>query len=211
MAAALQGSQWIGQSVLVWCDNEVMVIILNQGTSKDLEAMHLIRCLAFIMAKQEFYLFASHIKGQFNTQADALSHNNVSSFKFLHPQAHPVPTNIPAALLGLLIIRKPGWLSKIWIQLQNSIFPWHSCINTEGLCFCQVSILSIMQYKQSQCMYSIKAAFMSIFVSLVLEGLSHTTVKVYLSGIRHLHLIGELLTKPKHKCYGTLGTSAEGH
>ena len=122
MAAALWGAQWRGQSVQVWCDNEAVVTILNQGTSKDLEVMHLIRCLAFIMAKWDFYLFASHIKGQLNTAADALSRNNVPLFKSLHPQVHPVPTEIPAALLDLLIIRKPDWLSTSWTQLWNSIF-----------------------------------------------------------------------------------------
>ena len=111
MAAALWGAKWRGQSVQVWCDNEAVVTILNQGTSKDLEVMHSIRCLAIITAKWEFYLFASHIKGQLNTAADALSRNNVPLFKSLHSQAHPVSTDTPAALLDLLIIRKPDWLS----------------------------------------------------------------------------------------------------
>ena len=58
IAAGLWGPQWRGQSIQVWCDNEAVVAIINQGTSRDLETMHLVRCLAFIMAKCEFFLFA---------------------------------------------------------------------------------------------------------------------------------------------------------
>ena len=123
IAAAVWGPQWRGHTVQVWCDNDAAVTMINQGSSKDLEAMHLVRCLAFIMAKWEFYLFASHIKGQNNTAADALSRNNVPLFKSLHPQAHPVPTNVPTAVLDLLIVQKPDWLSANWTQLWNSIFP----------------------------------------------------------------------------------------
>ena len=123
IAAGLWGPQWRGQSVQVWCDNEAVVAIINQGTSRDLEAMHLVRCLAFIMAKCEFFLFATHIKGQHNKIADALSRNNMSLFKSLYPQAQPAPTDIPTALLDLLIVRKPDWLSASWTELWSSIFP----------------------------------------------------------------------------------------
>ena len=81
IAAGLWGPHWRGQSVQVWCDNEAVVTIINQNTSKDLEAMHLMRCLAFIMAKCEFFLFASHIKGQHTKIADALSRDNVPLFR----------------------------------------------------------------------------------------------------------------------------------
>ena len=81
MAAALWGPQWKGKTVQVWCDNEAVVAIINQGSSKDLDVMHLVRCLAFIMARCECHLFATHIKGHKNQLADALSRNNVSLFK----------------------------------------------------------------------------------------------------------------------------------
>ena len=123
IAAGLWGPHWRGQSVQVWCDNEAVVTIINQNTSKDLEAMHLMRCLAFIMAKCEFFLFASHIKGQHNKIADALSRDNVPLFRTLYPQAQLHPTVIPSALLDLLIVEKPDWLSTSWTELWSSIFP----------------------------------------------------------------------------------------
>ena len=50
-AAALWGKEWQGQTVQVWCDNTVVVSIVNHGLSRDKQAMHLARCLVFIMAK----------------------------------------------------------------------------------------------------------------------------------------------------------------
>ena len=123
IAAGLWGPQWRGQSVKVWCDNEAVVAIINQNSSRDLEAMHLVRCLAFIMAKFDFFLFASHIKGQHNKIADALSRDTVPLFRTLHPQAQLHPMDIPSALLDLLIVEKPDWLSASWTELWSSIFP----------------------------------------------------------------------------------------
>jgi len=122
IAAALWGRRWSGQTVQVWCDNEAAVSIINTGTSMDLEALHLMRCLAFISAKFQFYLFATHVQGKRNVIADALSRNKMHLFRSLYPQAHMLPTEIPEALLDLLIIRKPDWRSPIWTTLWNSIF-----------------------------------------------------------------------------------------
>lgn len=70
LAAAVWGDQWKGKTVRAECDNEAVVAIINQGNQ---EVMHLMRCLAFVAAKFQFYLFATHIKGVNNTLADALS------------------------------------------------------------------------------------------------------------------------------------------
>ena len=51
IAAAVWESDWRGKTVRVQCDNEAVVSIINQGSSRDEEAMHLLRCLAFISAK----------------------------------------------------------------------------------------------------------------------------------------------------------------
>ncbi len=62
------------------CDNTAVVNTLNSITSKDKEVMHLLRCLAFITAKFQFIIMASHLPGQLNTAADALSRNRVIVF-----------------------------------------------------------------------------------------------------------------------------------
>ena len=122
LAAALWGPKWKGKTVRARCDNAAVVSIINSGSSRVQEAMHLMRCLAFLAAKDEFYIFATHIRGVDNTLADALSRNNGSLFRTLHPQAKQSPTPIPVSLLDLLIVTKPDWLSQHWTQLWSSTF-----------------------------------------------------------------------------------------
>ena len=119
-AAALWGKEWQGQTVQVWCDNAAVVSIVNHGSSRDKQAMHLARCLAFIKAKFELELVA-HIKGVDNSKADVLSRNNLTLFRSLLPQAAAEPTSIPEALLDLLLVSQPDWTSQHWSNLWTSI------------------------------------------------------------------------------------------
>ena len=66
-----------------------------------------------------------------------------------------------------------SWCCGTFFNTQSLSFPW--CINKEYVCFSQMSVLSILQYKSSQCTYSIRTTFMSICNVLTLEGLCHTT------------------------------------
>ena len=108
--------------MLVQCDNMAVVSIVNQRSSKNKEAMHLARCLAFIAGKFDFHMEAIHIKGANNILADALSQNNLLLFQSLHPQADKESSPIPESLLDLLIISKPDWTSKNWTELWSSTF-----------------------------------------------------------------------------------------
>ena len=122
IAAAIWGLQWRGSTVQVLCDNAAVVSILNSNTSRDKEVMHLLRCLAFISAKFQFILVASHLPGQLNTAADALSRNRVDVFRSIMPQAEELPTEIPTALLELLLLKKPDWILWSWTELWSDIF-----------------------------------------------------------------------------------------
>ena len=122
IAAAIWGEQWAGSTVLANCDNAAVVAIINQGSSKDQECMHLMRCLSFIAAQFNFNLVAAHIKGVDNTLADALSRNNALLFFAQLPHAHPDPSTIPPELLDLLLLSKPDWTSQHWTELWSSIF-----------------------------------------------------------------------------------------
>jgi len=122
IAAAIWGHFWRGKTVNALCDNAAVVSIINQGTSRDQEVMHLMRCLAFLAAKMEFFIFATHIKRDDNVLADFLSRNNHHLFRSLYPQAMQHPTAIPENLLDLLIVSKPDWTSPHWTQLWITIF-----------------------------------------------------------------------------------------
>ncbi len=80
ISAAIWGPLWRGINVLAQCDNMAVVSIVNHGFSKNEDAMHLARCLAFIAAKFDFHMEATHIKGVVNTQVDALSRDNLLLF-----------------------------------------------------------------------------------------------------------------------------------
>lgn len=116
------GNEWKGLTVQARCDNAAVVAIVNSGSSRGRDAMHLRRCLAFIVAKCEINLVCSHIAGVENSLADALSRDNAPYFRSHWPQAQPYPVPIPAELLDLLILEKPDWRSQRWIDLWSSTF-----------------------------------------------------------------------------------------
>ena len=122
LAAAVWGNNWKGRNVMSYCDNAAVVAILSKGDCKEPQAMHLMRCLAFLKAKFQFSLFASHISGINNDLADALSRDNLQYFLSHHAQAQPSPTSLPPELLDLTIIKKPDWTSPVWTDLWRAIF-----------------------------------------------------------------------------------------
>ena len=111
IAAAIWGHQWRGKRVKVHCDNMAVVYIVNHGSSKNPDAMHLARCLAFIAAKREFLITATHIKGADNVTADALSRNRYDVFHSFHPQAAQEATPVPESRIW-------SWLRR-QLQYQN--------------------------------------------------------------------------------------------
>ena len=122
LAAALWGESWSGKSVRVRSDNAAVVAVINSGSSKDQEVMHLMRCLVFISAKFNFITSATHLPGAHNQLADALSRNDALYFMSNYPQAQLAPTPIPHALIDLLMGSKPDWTSQRWSNLWSIIF-----------------------------------------------------------------------------------------
>lgn len=107
VAGALWGPTWQGTTVLARCDNTAVVSIINQGTSKNVVAIHIARCLAFISTKFNFHIVAEHVRGVDNVSADALSRNNLGTLRLLYPQANQEQSVIPQSLLDLLVTHRP--------------------------------------------------------------------------------------------------------
>ena len=120
VATVLWGRSWRGQTVLARCDNAAVVSIIGKGSSRDKEAMHLARCLAFFQAEFDVQLMASHIKGVKNVLADALYRNDSVLFRAQCPQAEAEPTPIPEALLDLLLVKRPDWNCPGWTDLWST-------------------------------------------------------------------------------------------
>ena len=117
IAALMWGQEWKGMLVQVRCDNAAVVAIVNSGSSRNSQAMHLRRCLAFLAAKGDFRLRAVHIRGVKNVAADALSRNNLNVFRSCCPQAYPQETAVPPDILDVVLLQEPDWMARSWTEL----------------------------------------------------------------------------------------------
>ena len=73
-------------------------------------------------ARVSFQLVASHIRGEHNSRADAVSRGRLREFFALHTQAEGQPTAVPAEQVDLLLGNKPDWSSVNWMK------QWCSCV-----------------------------------------------------------------------------------
>ena len=122
IAAVVWGQHWRGLSIRFHSDNSAVVALLNTGSVRDDSLMHLMRCLAIIAARYNFIFSSSHIRGQDNGLADALSRNDSTRFLSTYSQAQAHPTPLPPMLLNLLLEEVPDWTSSSWIKQWISTF-----------------------------------------------------------------------------------------
>ena len=114
--SAVWGKKWSGELLLVHLDNVATVAIVNSGNSHDSKVMHLVLCLAFIAAKFQLYTYQ---------ERNYLSRCAVQPlFHCLFSQAHQHQTEVPVALVDLLLGSHPDWTSTKCAELWNTIFPW---------------------------------------------------------------------------------------
>ena len=98
-ATLVWGEAWKNHKIIFVTDNQALVAILNQKTSKLKPIMHLVRILVLHCLRFNIELKSRHIPDQLNCQADALSRLQVARFKELAPNSDRVPTEIPFSLL----------------------------------------------------------------------------------------------------------------
>ena len=103
-------------------DNEGAVAVLNSGSSKERQIMHVMRSLFFIVAHYQISLRACHVPGAQNEIADAISRDNLSLFFSLLQAANPTLTHLTELLVALLVTEQPDWTSTAWSQLFKSCF-----------------------------------------------------------------------------------------
>ena len=119
-----------------------------------------------------------------------LSRNNVINFFLLHTQAHCLPTPLPAPLLNIITPNGPDWTSHAFSSLFSSIIHMYgaspSTWNTYSagqqcyLTFCAKAHRKALPTSESA---------LRLFVSHLADtGLTHSTIKVYLSSVHHLHV-----------------------
>lgn len=120
LSVALWGRPWTGKTVRCLCDNAAVVAVVNSGSSRCERVMHLMRSLFFVAARHNIFLVAQHIPGRENVAADALSRNNLPSFRVQEPRAQLRQTPIPQELIRALVTQRPDWTSPSWTSLLAS-------------------------------------------------------------------------------------------
>ena len=86
-----------GYQVVCHSDNQSVVADLRSRTSKHKGMMHLLRCLVFMEAQLQCFLFPTYIDTKANHLADSLSRDDARSFLSKVPSArrHPAPVSTP--------------------------------------------------------------------------------------------------------------------
>ena len=127
MATGIWGPQWQGSPVLVYCDNQGAAAVVNSGYSKVPRIMHLLRCLFFIKARFSIELSAAYLPGRQNFAADAISRDHLPLLYSQVPSTQGGRTNLPPALLKLLLDPDMDWTSRSWRESFGICFPpgWH--------------------------------------------------------------------------------------
>ena len=114
LACAIWGHEWAGHCVICHCNNQAVVACLHSHSSKQPRLMHMLRCLVFIEAQLNIYLYPIYINTRLNHIADDLSQNNLSSFLSKVPDVSCSPAQAPRHLLGLLLNPQADWISAHW-------------------------------------------------------------------------------------------------
>ena len=87
MALSIWGSDFSYKRLLIHCDNQSVVHILQKGSSKSKAMMHLVRSLVFVCMKHNIDFKIEYINTHCNDIADALSRFENDKFYLLAPDA----------------------------------------------------------------------------------------------------------------------------
>ena len=94
-AVTIWGSELCNKQILIYCDNETVVTVINSGKCKNNRIMDVVRGIFFVCARNNISLFAEHVRGVENEMADALSRLQEERFARLHPTARKTSTPVP--------------------------------------------------------------------------------------------------------------------
>ena len=107
-------------AVVAHCNNMAVVAIVNSGSSREAEAMHLRRCLAFLEAKWAIQLWAEHVWGVDNEVADSLSRNRLDQVFCWCPQMKQRPEAVDKEVLLVVVRERQAGRNPDWIRLWRS-------------------------------------------------------------------------------------------
>ena len=99
IALHIWGPLMADRCIIFRTDNEALVDIINQQTSKHKLVMTLVRDLLLTSLQYNIVFRAKHIEGVQNALADHLSRFQVDKFLELYPGVNAQPTSVPESLV----------------------------------------------------------------------------------------------------------------
>ena len=96
VASLLWGGNWSRKQIIVLCDNEATVNLINKGRSSKPAINRLLRRLTWTCVTGNFIMRAVSIPGHINRIADALSRFKFQKFRILCPTAKPCSLPCPS-------------------------------------------------------------------------------------------------------------------
>ena len=181
VAMTVWGSKWVGSVG----DNRAVVDVIQGGYSRDSSMAQMLRCLFYLEAKYDITLYASHIAGVDSIAADALSRNRV--FLLMFPRHHEWHVQCQEGRkIGRSASMDVGRLDAVvkhYINgsLAQSTKKMYSSGQRRYQVFCkQLKATPLLLKEENLCRF---------VAGLAEEGLRHTTVKCYLSGVRRWQIV----------------------
>ena len=185
VALHVWGSQWFWRHVLFRSDNEAVIHILHSRTSKVPCIMHLLRLLLSAAARFNFTFTSQHIPGIHNNIADALSRFHWQDFRFgsLGPA---LPCSSSSSALGAL---DPSSLeAQCHSFLVQGLAPsTHSSYRSGQKKFFEFCT-QLGKIYQSGSPCPADEWTLCLFATFLASSVQHSTIKVYLSAVRALHI-----------------------
>ena len=145
--------------------------------------------MSFLSAHHQCNLIAFHLPGQHNTLADALSRNNLSLFRSLHPQASPQPQPIPRRTNEITNQGTPRLDVAVLDRAVDDYFTLGLAPSTNrtykvGIRH-YISLCEQLHTEPTPTSEHLLCRFCTVLAS---TGITHCTIKVYLSAVRQLHV-----------------------
>ena len=94
--------RFINKKILLRIDNQALVAIVNNRTSKSKYIMQKVRPLVLLCMRSNIQVRAMHISGVQNELADCLSRFQMDRLQKLAPMADQTPSDIPAEFWSMI-------------------------------------------------------------------------------------------------------------
>jgi hypothetical protein len=174
MAMFIWGVKFQNHKILLKIDNQDLVIMINNRTSKSKYVMQLLPPFVLLTMRNNIQFRAVHLPGVKNELADSLSRFQMERFRALAPQASQTPADNPVEFLGSNFKREIEYL------LYNSVAPSKSKVYKHAL-----EMLNRFRREFSlRDSWPIPLSEIVNFIAYMFKkGFVHSTVNCYISGL----------------------------